>query len=571
MENNEDLINNNNDKNKNEKKLKKKSITKKEKTRKIKTLKLLNDNNGIESEKNLENNNPNENNRNNNRKIIYQKETTESSSNKNKSSKIKKEFNYNKYFETSENLELKQKISEKNEKIKELSLSQEINKKSLTELLKKVSETIESNADILYSKKESQKKDLNEKEEIQILKLKQILEKKQKEYIIIKEINKKYKNKYESIIKDLNLSSIDLIENYHRRINALKENNNLLSKEINILTHKNNVDKKKGFNQKSKINIDIKKYSDEYISLMKEKYKQNNLLKNNKKLIKDVINQFQNLIQIINEKNINNEENNKEINNLKEDLSGDEENIYNKILADKTIILNNYSKTRVKSNNNILYINKNNSSKNIKLAPISRTKNIHEINKNLRNSKSCNNIANQNIDININDIDFNKVEYEEITNNDFAKITDKKQKYLNLAEKLDKSINDIMNNFDSKIKKINILLDLNSKKLSNIQQENELLQSKIADMRRIIELKKKENKIINENINKYNFEKQYENIIKKLNIAKMENTDIEKEKNNERDNYINMIKKRYKYKTKNGSNLNFSQNYNNVINSKSIF
>ena len=544
MENNEDINNEiNGTKNKKEKKIKKRASSKKVKSKNSKKIKLSNKNNPTESEKNIEKPTTNE-----NIKIVYQKETEDI--------KIKNKINYD-----FENNELKKKIEKKIEEIKELSLTQEIEKKSLIELLKKVSQTIESNADILYSKNDIEKKE--EVDELKILKLKEILEKKQKEYLIVKGENKKYKNKYEFIINDLNSSSIEKFENFHRRLNALKENNNLLNKEINILTHKNNIEKKLGFNQKSKI-ADIKKYSDEYVLLMKEKSKQNTLLNNNKKLIKDTLIQFQNLLNIIHENNIKVEEFDNEIKNLKEDLSGDEEIIFNKVINDKTIIMNNYNKHKSNKNNN-----KNNSLKNIKLCPVSRTKNIHSINKILPHSKSCNDIINQNnnvmnsYDSNLSDYDLNNIKFDSLSNNDFKKISEKKQKYLNLAEKLDKTINDISINYEHRIKKISNVVDMNSKKLSNIQQENELLQSKIADMKKIIELKKKENqKKINEN-SRYNFNKKYEYAIKKLNLVSNENKDEKndkEEKATDRENFIKMIKQKYKLKNRD----------ENIINNKSI-
>ena len=52
-------------------------------------------------------------------------------------------MNINKY--------LRSEIDEKMKKIEELSLSQDINKKNLTEILKKLNITIKTNEEILYS------------------------------------------------------------------------------------------------------------------------------------------------------------------------------------------------------------------------------------------------------------------------------------------------------------------------------------------------------------------------------------------------------------------------------------
>ena len=498
-----------------------------------------------ESEKNNENNNNNE-----KKKIVIQKGLNNKDI---KTSKKEKSLQEN-IINSPIIIELKLKIKEKMEKIKELSLSQEENKKLLTDLLKKVSSAIESNADILYLEDQN-----FEEKEIKIEKLKQILEKRKNENIKIKEENKKYKKKYEDIIKDMNISSVEKFDNLNKRINALRENNSILSKEINIINHKNNVTKIPSLNQKYKI-TDIKKYSDEYISLTKEKYKQYILLKNNKKLIKDVIQQFQYLIKIIDEKKdtINIIDFEKEIYNLKEDLSGDEENIYNKIISDKTIIL--------KENHKNKNIKQNNSTNNLRILFNSRTKKLYLKNKILLHNKSCSDINTQKIenykldnntnfkkDLNIKDYDFDNMDFNNISNNDFQNMSSKKQKYLNLTEKLDKTINDSSIFYENRAKEISNILDMNSKKLSNIQQENELLKSEIADMKRILEKNSKKIKTVKIN-NRANFNMKYEDSIKKLNIYKNSNGS-ETNISSDRESYIESIKKRYIIKNKNKISL----------------
>ena len=509
----------------------------------------------LENEKNSDFINNNE----NKEIVVIQKETEEKgvkhikSSKKNSNIKIEYKENKEERIDSSPNIDLKLQINEKIEKIKELSFSQEINKKTLTELLKKVSLAIESNADLLYSINSNN----NEDKEIRIKKLEDILEKRKNENNKIKEINKKYKKKYEYIVKDMNMSSLEKFDYLHKRINALKENNSILSKEISLINHKFNIAKMGNFNPKYKVS-DIDKYSDEYVILTKEKYKQHNLLKQNKLLIKDVILKFQNLIQIVNEKKdeIKNLDLEKEINNLKQDLSGDEENIYNKIILNKTIILENYYQKNIRGNN---------SPKNLKSLIASRTKKFLIKNKFMPHSKSSlgspnfqkkidNNftkiIKNKKI-MDFNDYDLNNIDYNIISNNDFNDISSKKQKYLNLTEKLDKTINDISLFYENRTKEISTLIDMNSKKLSNIQQENELLKSEISDMRRILELNKKKHKLMNIN-NRNNFNKKYEESMRKLNICKdiniphisLDNKDIIRE------NKLDKIKKKYITKNK---------------------
>ena len=377
---------------------------------------------------------------------------------------------------------------------------------------------------------------------------------------------------------------------FHKQIDIMKNNNLLLNKRIKILNSQTHLEGKKlDLNSKVKNNNEIKKYSDEYTTLMKEKYKQYKKLNNNKKLIKDALEQFQYLMKMINgeenekkndkekdkildqNKNLKLEE---EINNLKEDLSGNEETIYNRVISDKAIILEKY-KTINKSSSIIMSNNKNyNNNKSInkiRIKLISKDKNVNENNKNKKilNSKSCDDLIAKekiynNINI-INDEDIN-INYETMTNSDYDKIKEKNQKYFNLDERLDKSIKELSLFYERKIKEINSVLDINSKQLSNIQQENELLKSKIADLGKILELNKKEKKqlITNyKNINSSNDKNLNGNEMNEFDTKnqKFENYEIDsnipykkseiKIKNiklKEREKYIEKIKAKYKVK-----------------------
>jgi len=155
-------------------------------------------------------------------------------------------------------------------------------------------------------------------------------------------------------------------------------------------------------NPKYKIS-DIKSYSDEYMALTKEKYRQFNLLKNKKKSIKDIIQEFENLIKFINEKSdkLGNLNLYKEINTLREELSGDEENIFNKIIMNKNIILED------QNNINNINIKPKNLTKNTKLLFASRTKNIKLKKKDIIRSKSCYDMINSKENNNNDDKDIN--------------------------------------------------------------------------------------------------------------------------------------------------------------------
>ena len=531
---------------------------------------------------------------------IQKKANYDSNINLNNTEEIIKDNNLTDNYLSTPNLDiikyLKDQIHEKMEKISELSLSQDTNKKTLTELLQKLNHAIRNNAELLYSGEgilgysnvnENENK-IDKKAKIGELRL--LLENKKKELVQSKEKNENYKNKYNNLIKDYKVSSNSKMDIFHKQINTMKNNNLLLNKKIKILNTKTHLEGKKlDLNSKIKNNNEIKKFSDEYTTLMKEKYKHYMKLNNNKKLIKDALEQFQYLMKMINREE-NEKKNDKEkdkfldkiknlkleeeINNLKEDLSGNEETIYNRVISDKAIILEKYKKIN-KSSSIIMSNNKNyNNNKSInklRIKLISKDKNVNENNKNKKilNSKSCDDfIAKEKIYNNINNIndeDIN-INYETMTNSDYDKIKEKNQKYFNLDERLDKSIKELSLFYERKIKEINSVLDINSKQLSNIQQENELLKSKIADLGKILESNKKEKKqiITNfENINSSNNKnlngnemnefdnknQKFENYENGSNIpSKKGEIKIKNIKLKEREKYIEKIKAKYKVK-----------------------
>ena len=531
---------------------------------------------------------------------IQKKANYDSNINLNNTEEIIKDNNLIDNYLSTPNLDiikyLKDQIHEKMEKISELSLSQDTNKKTLTELLQKLNHAIRNNAELLYSGEgilgysnvnENENK-IDKKAKIGELRL--LLENKKKELVQSKEKNENYKNKYNNLIKDYKISSNSKMDIFHKQINTMKNNNLLLNKKIKILNTKTHLEGKKlDLNSKIKNNNEIKKFSDEYTTLMKEKYKHYMKLNNNKKLIKDALEQFQYLMKMINREE-NEKKNDKEkdkilekiknlkleeeINNLKEDLSGNEETIYNRVISDKAIILEKYKKIN-KSSSIIMSNNKNYNNKKsinkLRIKLISKDKNVNENNKNKKilNSKSCDDfIAKEKIYNNINNIndeDIN-INYETMTNSDYDKIKEKNQKYFNLDERLDKSIKELSLFYERKIKEINSVLDINSKQLSNIQQENELLKSKIADLGKILESNKKEKKqiITNfENINSSNNKNLNGNEMNEFDIKnqKLENYEngsninskkgeikIKNIKLKEREKYIEKIKAKYKVK-----------------------
>ena len=200
-----------------------------------------------------------------------------------------------------ENKILRAQINEKMQQIQELSLSQENNKRILTELLKKLNSAITTNAELLYSEIESDLENkLDKKKRMDALRL--MIEMKKKELESSKELNKNYKKRYETLFKENNISSLDKIDCFQRQIDDMKTSNCMLNKRIRIFNYKNHLEGKRlDLNAKNKMSYDIKKYSDEYTTLVKEKYNQFVKLNKNKKLIKDAVEQFQYLIKMLSE------------------------------------------------------------------------------------------------------------------------------------------------------------------------------------------------------------------------------------------------------------------------------
>ena len=87
----------------------------------------------------------------------------------------------------------------------------------------------------------------------------------------------------------------------------------------------------------------------------------------------------------------------------------------------------------------------------------------------------------------------------------------KKEHYIDVNFKLEKSIREAKKMYERKIKEMNLQLEENSKKLSYMEQENELLKSEIADLTKISKLLEEE-VLIKQKENSQNFQKNTSNI-----------------------------------------------------------
>ena len=248
-----------------------------------------------------------------------------------------------KVFEKYHNLSLKELqilLAQKNDNILNLNDQKEKYKKRLNEIIKKLNSTISKNSDFLY--------DENEDPDL-IINLENIIEEKKRDLENSKKINKFYKSKLDSIKDRVSLADIDnkKVNSIEIQINNLKKKNSLIKKEINDiridkLKHKKEyelvTDNKKFWHK-----IKIKTEEMNNFSAQKQGYftKLNMSMKSLDNVIKEV-KRFEEIYNAsINEeieeslvKKIN-----FWMNLIKQDLSGDKNEILYRIENDKSLFL----------------------------------------------------------------------------------------------------------------------------------------------------------------------------------------------------------------------------------------
>ena len=324
-----------------------------------------------------------------------------------------------KVFEKYHNLSIKELqilLAQKNDNILNLNDQKEKYKKRLNEIIKKLNSTISKNSDFLY--------DENEDPDL-IINLENIIEEKKRDLENSKKINKFYKSKLDSIKDRVSLADIDnkKVNSIEIQINNLKKKNSLIKKEINDiridkLKHKKEyelvTDNKKFWHK-----IKIKTEEMNNFSAQKQGYftKLNMSMKSLDNVIKEV-KRFEEIYNAsINEeieeslvKKIN-----FWMNLIKQDLSGDKNEILYRIENDKSLFLkkiNNKNElmerysTNPTLNNNMntnftnlmenanLNIQKNNENNLIKNSE--RDKEINDITEN--NTNINNSILNNNVE-----------------------------------------------------------------------------------------------------------------------------------------------------------------------------
>ena len=384
--------------------------------------------------------------------------------------------------------------------------------------------------------------------------------------------NKSLKEEYNILLNKNNYNPIDKINQFREKIDMSKSENMDMLNQINKLKF-NNIKKRnklKLFALNDKYNFDINNLSNELNLLNNDKQKALNRLKNNKKVINSILIKFKNIIQSYESNKNNIKKVDKDINMLKKDLNGDEEEIYNKIINNRMLIMKeiSYNYKIKKDDCNSLKINKNNSYKKENKESIDKI-NIQNI-KNLKRSESAqiiqkdknnnkkniislrarffnlselplinsnqnnkiinfnnNNIINNNNYFSLNIIKNDKeksnledLNISQIKDMDYNEINNKKEHYNNIIKKLDYSIKEVENMYKRKIVQMQEELYEKIKEIDKLDNTNNIIKKEIENLTKILNLQKsydlydKENKI-NE------LKKKYEKIkIKEDNIAK---------------------------------------------------
>ena len=420
---------------------------------------------------------------------------------------------------------LKKKLEEKNNKINEENNDQENYKISLNNLLNDLNKILSENVDLLYNDEEDE---IKKKKQANINYLQNILFSYQQKIKDSKVKNKLYKEHYDLLFKkDENIKMANAKE-YEALIEEKKSDNFALNKKIIKLKETSQVEGKKlaKYSENVKYPQDINNLTNQLKTLSKKKADYFSKLNKNKKTLVTCQKELQNLENVYKTQKEKNKYFNarveEEINRLKEDLTGNEEEIYSKVEYEKTFIQKKQvHQEKVNSVFNVKSFSKASDTKKLKfkkgtsLEPLNinrkairydvrsgyntRRMNIIAKNKSPMEIGAERNKTKENINsIKEKDIleeDYSGINYNSLTDFEYRELLTKKEHYYDVTSRLEKSIKEAQKMYTRKIKELTMVYDDNSKKLSIKKHENELLQSEINDLKKILSLTEVENKI----------------------------------------------------------------------------
>ena len=463
-----------------------------------------------------------------------------------------KELTQNNTYNNLTNNQLKKEIQSRNKIIKLLKEETEKSQKDLDLIIIKLNESISKKAELIFKPKPS---------ENLIEKLGKKLISKQKDLNTSKNINEIFKIKYKLLTNKLKkIISFEEIPNLEKEINIIKKENNSINNKIKERKNKNIINYKESSNIIQKKESSIQYYTNEYKTFINMKFDLMKKLDNNIQLIESEQNLFKKLEKLYND-NINSNENknidlnlfNFWFNLIKNDLSGNVNDIILKIDNDKSKFINEIDK--INNNKKLLLplLNKNNindylnksennieenlkknfsnlslSQRNKKMFPKfsiinqrseSQNKNIKQILfyrnnpiRNLKKSQSTKQLFNNDSFIKYDNNNQITNIYNMTNDTEYKNLLNKKEELLEINSRLNNSIKDLIK--ISKNKKNNIIITLhsNQKNLYNMKIKNNDFKNEVLSLKKILTLSKQHN-LLTKLINK----KEKRNSLEKLN------------------------------------------------------
>ena len=418
---------------------------------------------------------------------------------------------------------LKTEVEIQNKKINMENMAQEKYKISLNNLLNDLNKILSENVEYLYDEGE----DAMKKQKLEhITNLQNILFSYQHQIKEVKEKNKLYKQHYELLMKQDETRIIQSAKEYEALIEEKKNDNNNLNKKISELKQTSQIGRKKleAYSENVKYPQDINNLSNQLKTLLKKKADYFSKLNKDIKTIGTCQKELENLEKFYEDKkkkkNYLNPKIEEDIKRLKDDLTGNESEIYNKVQNDQAFIIrkqihqekvNNVfkipgKKMKLKKGNSLEPLTMKAIRYDVRSGYNSRRMNIVAKNKipegenTYENKTNDNNINNNPIKSDILDEeDLSKINYNNLTDYAYRELLTKKEHCYDVTARLEKSIKEAMKMYSRKIKDIKANLTANSKKLSERQQENGELETQIEELKKILSLTENEAKHNNMN------------------------------------------------------------------------
>ena len=422
---------------------------------------------------------------------------------------------------------LKTEVEIQNKKINMENMAQEKYKISLNNLLNDLNKILSENVEYLYDEGE----DAMKKQKLEhITNLQNILFSYQHQIKEVKEKNKLYKQHYELLMKQDETRIIQSAKEYEALIEEKKNDNNNLNKKISELKQTSQIGRKKleAYSENVKYPQDINNLSNQLKTLLKKKADYFSKLNKDIKTIGTCQKELENLEKFYEDKkkkkNYINPKIEEDIKRLKDDLTGNESEIYNKVQNDQAFIIR--KQIHQEKVNNVFKIpgkkmklKKGNSLEPLTMKAIrydarsgynSRRMNIVAKNKipegeNTYENKTNDNNINNNMNNNpiksdiLDEEDLSKINYNNLTDYAYRELLTKKEHCYDVTARLEKSIKEAMKMYSRKLKDIKANLTANSKKLSERQQENGELETQIEELKKILSLTENEAKHNNMN------------------------------------------------------------------------